>query len=164
MLASPLPLLFNAPRTTEGRFYSNVQDLPLTEVTFCQGALSWPGFPALDWAPEFKQRAKYSPRVRGTQPPIVTRTITANDRYWNQTIYGTASRTAYCVTVPSVKPAGHQKADMLWYTKPCALNVTLFGWVEYRNPYNSSEICGAREPRQNPRRKNSVRLLEVCSR
>ncbi len=176
----PHPFIPSLPPTqqnqipTEHRLVSNLQDTPIRNVEYCQVMLAAYDSPAKleattggdGEAPVFKNRVKYGPRIKGTQPAITTKTLTGTDGYWDVAKYGDGTKTAYCVTVPYMKPKGRQKVNLLWYTEPCLYNVVFAGWVEYQNPYNAAETCGAAfSPNSTTfsTKKNSVRTLDVSA-
>lgn len=90
--------------------YSNVQDTAIRNLQFCQALVTWDprtGNPTKP-APQFKNRVRYSPRVKGTQPAITSSPITGQ-QYINTTTF--PGLTQYCVTVPYLKPKGRQKVS-----------------------------------------------------
>lgn len=144
----------------QGRFFSNVQDLPIEDVTFCNMLYNYtPG--GLEYSPLYQGRVRFSPRVKGPQPqavvyPNVSTPYTMGDGF--ETV---------CVTVPYVKARGRQKVRFLYSSNICSTQVTFKGWVEFKNPFASlypataPVTCKAAEVNSAPDTFNKVRTYGV---
>ncbi|GAB5037549.1 Hypothetical protein NocV09_08700080 [Nannochloropsis oceanica] len=116
------------------RFYSNVQDLPFENVKFC--IMPYSNTPDDDkYAPEFQNRVKYAPRIRGPQP-LIELNSNVSLPYVNATGSGQGFDTV-CVTVPSVKAKGIQKVNFQYASDRCTTELVWKGWVEFDNPFYS---------------------------
>lgn len=109
-------------------------DQPLKNVRFCQLNTAWSpdSGPTAKPAPQFKNRIKFSPRVRRSNPqpyPVVITQGVNNYGYYDPAVTQSPA-TAYCVTVPRIKRGGTLKVNFLWYTDPCLVDVEFNGWGE----------------------------------